>query len=76
MLAIQYYDVRITSSKDEIASRRIDNATAFSFEYLDNHSNIKFTVNITVFDIKGQNSNSSVIVKTFDMQNVFSTEGT
>jgi len=69
MLAIQYYDVRITTSEGEIVSRRINNVTALSFVYLDNHSNIKFTVNITVFDIKGQNSNSAVIVKTFGMQN-------
>jgi len=75
MLAIQYYDVRITSSEGEIVSRRIDNAKAFSFEYLDNHSNIEFTVNITVFDIKGQNSNSAVIVKTFGMQNEICNKG-
>ena len=76
MLEIQYYDVGITSSEGEIASRRIDSATAFSFEYLDNHSNIEFTVNITVFDIKGQNSNSTVIVKTFGMQNDICNKGT
>jgi len=75
MLAIQYYDVRITSSEGEIVSR-IDNATVFSFQYLDNQSNIKFTINITVFDIKGQNSNSTVIVKTFGMQNDICNKGT
>jgi len=52
MLTIQYYDVRITSSEGEIVLRRIDNATAFSFEYSNNQSNIEFTVNITVFILK------------------------
>ena len=76
MSAIKHYDVRITSNEGEIVSRRIDNETTFSFEYLENHTNTEFTVNITVFDIMGQSSNSAVIVKTFGMQNVIgSTKG-
>ena len=64
MLPVQYYDVKIISSDGEIISMQNDNATTLMFEHLENQSNITFTVNITVIDIKGLRSASSVVVKT------------
>ena len=64
MLPVQHYHVRIISSEGEIISAQNDNATTLMFEHLDNQVNITFTVNITVIDIKGLRSASSVVMKT------------
>ena len=70
MLPVQHYYVRIISSKGEIISAQNDNATTLMFKCLDNQINITITVNITVVDIKGLMSASSVVMKTIGMQNV------
>ena len=59
MLPIKHYDVRINSSKCElkIAISTV-NETTLTCE--DNDKGITFTVNITVVDINGQRSNSTV----------------
>ena len=67
MLAIKHYDVRINSSKGEVLSEKVDNTTV-TFDHLDNHSTITYTVSITVVDIKGQRSNSTVTEMTIGMQ--------
>ena len=67
MLAIDYYDIRINSSKREILSRRIyDNAT-LSFNYSNNCQSITFTVSVTVVDTEGQRSNSTFFMTTLGM---------
>ena len=68
MLPVQHYHVRIISSEGEIISAQNDNATTLVLICLDNHLNITFTVNITVVDIKGIQSTSSVVVKTIGMK--------
>ena len=70
MLPVQHYHVRIISSEGEIISAQNDNATTLIFKHLENQLNITFTVNITVVDIKGLRSASSVVIKTIGMQNV------
>ena len=70
MLPVQHYHVRIISSEGEIILEQNDNATTLIFKHLDNQVNITFTVNITVVDIKGLKSASSVVMKTIGMQNV------
>ena len=68
MLPIQryayMYEVIVYSGKDEVASEKTNNVTTFSFKHLNNHLNVTFTINITVIDIYGQRSNSTVTVKT------------
>ena len=64
MLPVQYYHVRIISSDVEVISEASNNATALIFTHSDNQVNITFTVNITVVDIKGLRSASSVAMKT------------
>ena len=64
MLPVQHYHVKIISSEGEIISAQNDTAAAIMFKHLDNHVNITFTVNITVVDIKGLRSASSVAMKT------------
>ena len=64
MLPVQHYHVRIISSEGEIISAQNDNATTLMLKCLDNHLNITFIVNITVVDIKGLRSASSVALKT------------
>ena len=68
MLPVQHYHVRIVSSEGEIILAQKDNATTLMLKCLDNHLNITFTVNITVVDIKGLRSASSVVMKTIGMQ--------
>ena len=67
MLAIKHYDIRINSSKGEVLSEKVDSTTVI-FDHLDNHSTITYTVSITVVDIKGQRSNSTVTEMTIGMQ--------
>ena len=64
MLPVQHYHVRIISSEGEIISEQNDNAIILMFKHLDNQMNITFIVNITVVDIKGLRSASSVALKT------------
>ena len=70
MLPVQHYHVRIISSEGEVISEQSNNATTLMFKHLDNQVNITFTVDITVIDIKGLRSTSSVTLKTIGMQNV------
>ena len=69
MLATKHYDVRI-SNEDEVISHKIYNTTNFIFEHSDYHLSFTFNISITVIDIKGQRSNSTVITKTIDIQNI------
>ena len=73
MLAVKHYDVRI-SNKDEEISQNFYNRTNFLFEHLDNRLNFTLIMNITVIDIKGQRSNSTVITKTIGFQNIISSK--
>ena len=63
MLAFKHYDVRI-SNKDEVISQNLYNTTNFLFEHSEYHLSFTFIISITVIDIKGQRSNSTVINKT------------
>ena len=65
MVAVKHYDVRISSSDGEMMLERneSDNAATFMFDHVDNHSIITFKINITVIDINGQRSNSSVVAR-------------
>ena len=63
MLPIEHYDVRINSSKGEV-KEAIVNETTLIYEDMDKDSKITYTVNITVVDINGQRSNSTVTEKT------------
>ena len=73
MLATKYYDVRI-SNKDEVISHGIYNTTNFLFEHSDYHLSFTFNISITVIDIEGQRSNSTVITKTIGMENIISSK--
>ena len=66
MLAIKHYDVQIYSDEVEVLSVKSDNTT-LSFDHLDNHTRITYTVNITVVDIKGQRSDASVTNRSIGM---------
>ena len=63
MVAVKHYDVRIKSSDGEmmLEINETDNKATFMFDHLDNHSIIIFKINITVIDINGQRSYSSVV---------------
>ena len=63
MVAVKHYDVRINSNDGEIMLERTepDHVPTFMFDYVDNRSVITFKINITVIDINGQRSNSSVV---------------
>ena len=63
MLAVKHYDVRI-SNKDEVISQNIYNTTNFLFEHSEYHLSFTLIISITVIDIKGQRSNSTIINKT------------
>ena len=73
MLATKHYDVRI-SNEDEVISHKIYNTTNFLFEHSDYHLSFTFNISITVIDIEGLRSNSTVITKTIDMQNITSSK--
>ena len=62
MVAVEHYDVRISYSDGKILERTVpDNATTFMFDYMDDDLIITFNINITVVDINGQRSESSVV---------------
>ena len=69
MLANIYYDVRI-SYGEEVKSEKTYNTTIFFKQPDDYDSDVPFTINVTVIDIRGQRSKSEVIMKAFGMQNV------
>ena len=73
MLTTKHYDVRI-SNEDEVISHKIYNTTNFLFEHSDYHLSFTFNISITVIDIEGQRSNSTVITKTIGMQNITSSK--
>ena len=73
MLAVKHYDVRV-SNKDEVISQNIYNATNFIFEHSEYHLHFTLNINITVIDIKGQRSNSTIITKTIGIQNIVSSK--
>ena len=60
MVAVKHYDVRISSIDGEMILERNepDNATTFMLDYVDDQSVI---INITVVDLNGQRSESSVV---------------
>ena len=61
MLPIKRFDVRINSSKCELKiAMPTVNETTFTCEDMDK----EYTVNITVVDINGQRSNSTITEKT------------
>ena len=66
MLEIDYYDVIIRSSQSGISEIKSNTATLL-YKYLNDNSNVTFTVNIIVVDINGQRSNSTVIMETIYM---------
>ena len=73
MVAVKHYDVRISSSDDDIMLERTvpDNAITVTFDYMADHSIITLKINITVVDINGQRSESSVTVRNIsDMSNI------
>ena len=73
MLAVKHYEV-IISNEDKVISHRNYNTTNFLFEISDYHLSSTFTINITVIDVKGQRSNSTVITKTIGIQNTISSK--
>ena len=75
MLAVKHYKV-IISNEDEVISHKIYNTTNFIFEHSDYHLNSTFIINITVtvINIKGQRSNSTVTTKTIGIQNMISSK--
>ena len=73
MLAVKHYDVRISSSDNDIILERTgpDNAITVTFDYMADHSIIMLKINITVVDINEQRSESSVTVRNIsDMSNI------
>ena len=77
MVAVKHYDVRISSSDGEMMLERTepDHAITFMFDYVDDLSIITFKINITVIDINGQRSNSSVVERSIsNMPNIRSSK--
>ena len=77
MVAVKHYDVRISSSDGEMMLERSepDHVTTFMFDYVGGHSIITFKINITVTDINGQRSNSSVVERSISyMPNIRSSK--
>ena len=76
MVAVEHYDVRISSSDGEIMLERTmpDNEITFMFDYmpLDDDLIIIFSINITVVDINGQRSESSVVERNITIMNTSS----
>ena len=64
MLAMDFYDVRINSSGDEILSQRVYNKTTLSFVYFSTHPSITFTASVAIVDTKGQRSESTIFMMT------------
>ena len=63
MVAVEHYEVRISSSDGEIILERIvpDNATTFMFDHMDDDLIATFNISVTVVNINGQRSESSVV---------------
>ena len=63
MVAVEHYQVRISYSDGKIVLERTvqDNAATFLFDNVDDDMIITFNVSITVVDINGQKSESSVV---------------
>ena len=63
MVAVKHYDVRISSNDSEMMIERTepDVSITLLFGYVDDHSAITLKFNITVIDINGQRSESSVV---------------
>ena len=77
MVTVKHYDVRISSNDSEMILERTepDHVTTFIFDYVDDRSVITFKINITVIDINGQRSNSSVVERSIsDMPNIRSSK--
>ena len=77
MVAVKHYDVRISSSDGEMMLERTepDHVITFMFDYVGSHSIIIFKINITVTDINGQRSNSSVVERSiYNMPNIRSSK--
>ena len=74
MLAVKHYEVIISKEPDEIISHKIYNTTNFLFEHSDYQFNPTFIISITVINIKGQRSNSTVTTKTIGIQNMISSK--
>ena len=73
MVAVKHYDVRISFSDDDIMLERTvtDNAITVTFYNTADHSIITLKINITVVDINGQRSESSVTMRNIsDMSNI------
>ena len=77
MVAVKHYDVRISSSDGEMMLERTepDYAITFMFDHMDDHLINIFKINITVIDINGQRSNSSVVERSISyMPNIRSSK--
>ena len=77
MVAVKHYGVRISYCDDEIILERTvpDNATTFMFDCMDDDLIIIFSINITVVDINGRRSESSVVernITTTHVPSIFS----
>ena len=74
MVEVKHYDVRINSSDVEMMLERTepDNATTFMFDYVGDHSVITFKINITVIDINGKRSDSTVVKRNISFMPNFS----
>ena len=64
MLPIKHYEVRINSSDGKVVPKEDINETTLVFDDMDKQSKATYTVNITVVNINGQTSNSTVTEKT------------
>ena len=60
MVAVEHYDVRISSSDGEILLERTEPDNEITF-MLDDNLMITLKINITVVDINGQRSESAVV---------------
>ena len=77
MVAVKHYDVRIGSNDTEMMIERTepDHATTFMFDPVDDRSVITFIINITVVDINGRRSESSVVERSIsNMPNIISSK--
>ena len=63
MVAVKDYNVRISFSDGEMILEETgpDHGITFMFGYVNNHSIINLTISITVIDINGERSNSTVV---------------
>ena len=63
MVAVEHYEVRISSSDGKIILERIvpHDTTTFTFDYMDDDLIVIFNISVTVVNINGQRSESSVV---------------